>query len=101
VDTVICFGNGHLLDHLEANWERAYSNPNMVERNCRREHLVSSVPEFDDYNPPFWDRTIHKNFNGKHDLPHSVDTVYSVIDYRYQYSMELEPATTQPTQFHG
>ncbi|KAG5973659.1 hypothetical protein E4U55_000336 [Claviceps digitariae] len=92
VDTVICFGNGNHLDQLEAHC--AYSKRDMVEQVCQREHLVSSVPEFDDHNPVFWDGAIHKNVNGKHNLPYTVDTVYSVIDHCHQCSLELEPTTT-------
>ncbi|KAG5921245.1 hypothetical protein E4U42_005930 [Claviceps africana] len=88
VGTVICFGNGHLLDQLEFNCERAYSEPDMVEQDCQR---VSSIPEFIDHNTPFWDRAIHNEFKGKHDLPHSTDAVYSVTDHRHQNRDEHLP----------
>ncbi|KAG5936834.1 hypothetical protein E4U53_000140 [Claviceps sorghi] len=96
VGTVICVGNGHLLDRLEYNCERAYSKRDMVEQDCRRQLSVSSVPEFVDHSSLFCDRAIHNRLNGKHNLPHSVDAIYSFINHRHQYSLELEPATTQP-----
>lgn len=101
MDKVICFGNRHLLNDLEANGDRAYSEPDMVEQDFQHEHFICSVPEFDDHNSfLFRDRATYKKSNGKHDLPHSVDTVDSAIVYRHQHSSELEPAAAQPRQFY-